>query len=80
MRQREHGWRWTAFVNGYWKGVSLAVFLVILVFILFAHSSPGTPVHTPAYEQQQAKLHEENEALAYQEEQQRAEYAAHRGP
>jgi hypothetical protein len=77
--QREHGWRWTAFVNGWWKGVGWGLFLLLLMVILFVHSS-STPAYAPAYEARQAKLHEANQALDYQEEQRQAEYAAHPGP
>ncbi len=66
---RPHGWRWTAFVNGWWKGVGWGLCLLLVLFILLAHSGSPSGAHAPAYEQQQAKLHEENLALAYQEEQ-----------
>lgn len=68
---REHGWRWTAFVNGFWKAFGWAVVLLIVAFILLAHSS-STPVHTTAWEQQQARRLQEDRALAFQEEERQA--------
>jgi hypothetical protein len=55
------------------------VFLLLLAFILLAHTG-STPVHAPAYVAQHERRAEENAALSYQEEQRQAEYAAHPGP
>jgi hypothetical protein len=72
--------RWAAFVGGFRRGVALALFLLVLAFVMLAHSSPSQPAHAPAYVQQQERRTEEREALGYQEEQEQAEYANSPGP
>jgi hypothetical protein len=66
---------WRTFGRGFKKGVGLALFLLLLAFILLS-PHPSVRAHVPGYEAQQAESAHWSQVMQEQESARQAEYAA----